>query len=139
MKLFRWNVGGDIPDRCYYMGMCSVASECPGVPFLCFTKNTDIVRLQRPSNLRIVASAWPDTHLDLTLDGHRAEMSNWLAMVGDSAPIAWVALKGAKGKAAIAYEEVRKTQKSTKCKGKCEECGLCWWLTPGQSVVFDQH
>ena len=142
VSYFRWHVGGDIPDREYYMGLCLVASRCPETRFMVFTKYTEVVPLSRPDNLRVVASAWPNTNLDVSLKDHRIELNNWYNIVKNHAPIAWmVPGKGDKSYATRAYNELRKkaSRKAKACSGRCDECFLCWDLGKKDGVVFEEH
>lgn len=119
--LFRWHSAGDIPDGDYLNRVITAAFICRNVDtqFMLFTKKYSLLRnpVMPMPNLTIIVSAWPGL-----------EMPNWL----------WV-------KYPVAYMrdpdflDPRIPESAITCSGKCETCGLCWGLKPGQSVVFDKH
>lgn len=119
-KLFRWHVGGDIPDVDYLCSMITVAHANPKVSFLCFTKQYEIVanfaKTHIPRNLRIVLSMWPGLKVPKGLE---------------HLPKAWMH---------DCKDPDKRIPKSAEaCPGACEACGLCWGLGMGQSVYFDKH
>jgi len=58
-ELFRWHVGGDIPDPTYYEKMRLLAHMFSDIKFLCFTKRLEFVAEHiPPRNLRLFISVW---------------------------------------------------------------------------------
>lgn len=116
ISLFRWHVGGDIPDLRYLYMMCRIAGGFPEIKFLVFTKKYLIVNkiLRKPANLSIILSAWPGF-----------ELYNPMHL-----PVAWMQ----------DGTETRVPEDALECHGGCEECGLCWELPRiGKDVVFEVH
>jgi len=116
VRLFRWHVGGDIPDLRYFYMMCHIATQFPDTKFLAFTKRYGIPpqAVTMPKNFTIVLSAWPglDLHNPMNL------------------PVAWMQ----------DGTETRVPKDALECHGDCAACGLCWELpTIGKDVVFEEH
>ena len=119
--LFRWHVGGDIPDTLYLRDMIWLAHVMPTWKFLAFTKRYAMLEwnhLAIPPNLRIVLSGWPGLPL---------RNDDLMRLF----PVAW--MRDPKNP----DERIPKTAKH--CPGNCTKCGKCWALKPGESVVFDKH
>ena len=112
---FRFHVGGDIPDREYFLMIRSIASNFPGTKFLVFTKRYDILTpadFQRlPGNLTVILSRWP---------GVPAPAGGF-----DAVPNAWLA------------EDPERPQNADECSGKCDICGDCWGRS--SDIVFHRH
>lgn len=131
-KMFRWHVAGDIPSVEYLHSMIWAAHWYPKVKFLCFTKRWDLVstgytdrRLSptgtsaTPSNLRIVVSRWP---------GDSEPRGPWVS----SLPQAWISTDKR-------APTPSRRQGVFACPGRCDTCGKCWALKPGQHVVLKKH
>ena len=128
-ELFRWHVGGDIPDNgydgegdAYAGGICAVADDFPDVRFRIFTKRYAVVRrnakmLKSCPNLTVSLSMWPGVKC------HAATLKAWSA--------SWV--RDPKN------PDPRIPADAKECSGRCDTCQLCWGLKPGESVVFDKH
>jgi len=122
VKVFRWHVGGDIPDMEYLLGMITLAAANPAVEFLCFTKRYELLAgyvadgSRFPKNLKIVVSMWPGLKVPDGLERF---------------PKAWMRDTKCLDK--------RIPAGARKCPGKCTACGLCWKLPAGKSVVFQLH
>ena len=121
-ELFRWHVGGDIPDADYLYGMLGLARLHPETRFRAFTKKYDIVKAQardirKHKNLTVSLSMWPG------LKCHPATIRAWST--------SWV--RDHKN------PDPRIPETAKECSGKCDTCQLCWGLKPGESVVFDKH
>jgi len=114
--LFRFHIGGDIPDEEYFRYMCGTGDYFPGTDFLCFTKNHELVYdnmdLATP-NMQMVYSMWPGWG-DENLPGRKAWMQDGT--------------------------ETRVPKDAIKCAGSCDYCGMCWNLDNiGRDVVFTKH
>ena len=115
-ELFRWHVSGDIPGDAYFRMMKRVAASNPGTKFLCFTKKARYARQHTPDNLKMVLSLWPGVPL---------------AAQDINLPAAYVR--------DVKNLDLRIPIDAKPCPGKCDTCGECWTLGPGESVVFDRH
>lgn len=114
IRFFRWHVAGDIPDLRYYVRMKRIARKYPQVKFLVFTKQYDFVSgADIPENLTVVFSSWPGL-----------ELSNPAGL-----PVAWMQ----------DGTETRVPEDARECPGRCDQCGMCWSLNRGESVVFHRH
>ncbi len=115
-RLFRWHVGGDIPDAYYWDEMRKIALIFEDVKFLVFTKKYRIVGNDNcviPDNLSVVLSAWPGLKIVNPLKFPLAFMQD-----------------GSEDRISNAVE----------CYGSCETCGMCWNLQSlGKNVVFYKH
>lgn len=121
-ELFRWHVGGDIPNSEYLEMMCMLAHRFPAVKFRAFTKKFDLVRadaalIRKNPNLTISLSMWPG------LKCHPATIKAWST--------SWV--RDPKN------PDPRIPETAKECSGKCDTCQLCWGLKPGESVCFLKH
>lgn len=116
VPLFRWHVGGDIPDVVYAQRMFSTATIFPKTKFLCFTKRYDILPAflteAIPENLKLIISRWPGD----TIPDHARTL-----------PMAWLA------------EDSRVPHDAFPCPGKCDICAMCFNLPMMASVVFKKH
>lgn len=127
--LFRWHVGGDIPERrncelggAYLGGMCNIADTFPDVSFWCFTKRYDFVRanakqIKGTPNLNVILSAWPG----VKLDGRTRRA--WPVCYADDPK----------------QPDPRIPADAVACSGNCEKCLACASLAPGQSVKIKKH
>lgn len=113
VNLFRWHTAGDIIDQDYLDNMVKIVLEFPTMRFLAFTKNHGLDYSNLPANISVVFSmwvGWGDTEMSM--------------------PRAW-------------YQDGNKSRVPTdamECFGKCDECGLCWYLKDlGRDVVFHKH
>jgi hypothetical protein len=123
-RLFRWHSAGDIPDVNYWYRMHRLAVQHPGTKFMAFTKAYDTLAWARlygdqtlPGNLTVLLSGWPGMETPQALK--------------QVYPTAWMN-DPKKPDPNIPVDAIP-------CSGKCETCGVCWALRPGQSVVFDRH
>lgn len=126
---FRWHVSGDIVNAEYFEGVIRTAFDRKDTYFLIFTKKYNIVNewikahgdsvKALPENLTVIFSEWSDLY---TVDNPY------------NLPVAKVVLTG---------EEHEYKSNEFKCLGNCEVCQRagcgCWFLQPGQAVVFPQH
>jgi hypothetical protein len=101
---FRWQVGGDIIDREYLIGMIRVAIENLQTRFLAYTKHYEILpRVESiPENLRLVVSAWPG----MDLPDHVREY-----------PIAWLSTD---------QRQATRQREVHQCEGRCDTCLECF-------------
>lgn len=121
-ELFRWHVGGDIPDADYLRGMLIVASAFPDVKFRAFTKRYDLAREARKDilkreNLTVSLSMWPGVYV------HPSTIKAW--------SVSW--LDDPKN------PDPHIPADAIPCSGRCDKCQVCWGLQPGQSVVLHKH
>jgi len=127
-RMFRWHVGGDIPESggdlggAYIGGMCSVADAFPDTAFWCFTKRYGFIRanstmIRGTPNLNVVLSAWPGVRLD-----GRTRL-RW--------PVCWVRDP--------LHRDFRIPKNAHPCAGDCEKCQVCAFLKPGESIVIRKH
>lgn len=130
--LFRWHVGGDIPDvidggvsdlgMWYTQGMRFVADAFPGTRFWCFTKRYDFARanaaaIRKTRNLTVLLSAWPG----LKLDGRTRRA--W--------PVVYV--RDPKN------PDPRIPATAFECMGNCDKCLACADAAAGDAVVINYH
>jgi len=118
--MFRFHVGGDIPDPEYLQRMCGLAAAMPETKFMAFTKRYDWAwdaRKFLPFNLQIVLSAWPGVTIP--------------AKYKRRFPVAW--MRDPKD------PDPRIPKSAFECDGGCDKCGMCWLLKPGCAVVFEKH
>lgn len=119
-KMFRWHVAGDIPDQSYLSWMWSIAVARYKTKFLVFTKRQDLIRATTKKdlylpNFKIVLSMWPGLRNNKSLPQPRA----WMLDPKNPDP--------------------RIPADAKECDGNCNNCGYCWGIMPGQSVVFRKH
>ena len=111
-RLFRYHVGGDVPDSTYFINMLHIADLFKETEFLAYTKNFLLPELTAPTptNLTVILSMWPGQP-DPGLNGFRR---SWLS------------------------HDPRAPLSAFPCPGKCSVCGYCW----GQDrddIKFDLH
>lgn len=126
-SFFRWHVGGEIPNRGYFIGMNAIAIKNPDVRFLCFTKRYDIVNtclenIKLPQNLKVLFSAAPNTKMENPF--HLPESH-------------------------VAFEDSSKNtchhpeSMVWHCPGSCDVCRCagagCWFMENGAAVIINQH
>lgn len=119
--MFRWHVGGDIPDYDYLFHMIELARRHPHINFLAFTKRFEYsyFNLVDAPNLVVVLSMWPGMK-----DAPRH--NNY----GFYMPRAWCQ----------DGTEERMPEDAILCGGSCMECGMCWSLRSlEKDVVFNIH
>jgi hypothetical protein len=123
ITLFRWHVAGDIPDMDYLREIYKTAEYTPGVKHWVFSKkftllaNARKARWVKPDNLTIIASAWPGVKMP--------------AIVRKNYPVAWMLDPK--------DPDPRIPAEAQECPGKCDVCGLCFAMKPGESVFFRRH
>ena len=127
-KLFRWHVGGDIPDRfpgegyAYIGGMVNVAGHFPDTVFWAFTKRYAAARaaaklIRGRPNLNVVLSAWPGVKLD-----GRTRRAWPVCYVDDPK-----------------NPDPRIPADAFRCAGGCDKCMKCAELKAGEAVVIAAH
>lgn len=118
--IFRWHVSGDIFSSWYLDDMRLIAEKCKDVQFWAFTKQFNILerydRKMIPKNLNIILSIWPP---HLPSDDLMKEYG-------------------------CCYFQDKKEsydvpEDAYVCQGDCEECQVCTYLVPGDSVVIYKH
>lgn len=112
--LFRFHVAGDAPDAKYAKSMCTIASLHPTIKFMAFTKRPESWFRNMPFNLQIIYSQW----------------KGWKES-NDGGIRAWMYDKK--------DPDDRIPKDALPCPGKCDQCGVCWRLQPGDNVVFNKH
>lgn len=110
-SMFRWHVGGDIPDEEYLVYMKDIATRLPDTKFLVFTKKYDMPFYRTLGNLQVIYSAWPGLEVP-PRDGHR---------------VAW-----------LEDDERRPSKGVHMCKGSCDECQYCFGPLE-KDVVLRRH
>lgn len=118
-RYFRWHSCGDIVSIEYLHMMIGVAVAYPDVRFLAFTKKFELINEAGwiPENLNIVFSAWDNSF----------QIQNCYHY-----PVAFIRFKDVTRNPAFPADV-------KECPGHCSSCFLCWKMSWGQSVVFDQH
>ena len=112
-RYFRYHVAGDILNQRYLNRMNKLAREHTGTTFLAFTKRYDLDYSNRPDNMSIVFSAWPNSPMPKT-----------------DLPVAYMQ----------DGTETRVPNNALECPGDCEHCGMCFDLEKlNRSVVFHKH
>ena len=111
-RLFRIHPAGDFESSQYLSLWKELAERHPEKRFLAFTKQ-DFYFADCPDNLRIVWSAWP----------------GWAVEPPEGLPVAYVDGLG----------EDRIPGDAWRCSGRCDDCGACWSLEPGEAVAFPLH
>ena len=129
LRFFRWHVGGDIINSDYFRGMLSVARANKNCEFLVFTKNYDVVNSYVdnggaiPENMHIIFSDWRGAEID---NKYNFPLSS----------PRWTTADG------VEYGP-NVTGIKKECGGNCSacavECGGCWSLQPGETIIFDAH
>lgn len=122
-SFFRWHSSGDIVDMGYLIGMIKLAKEIQRTRFLCFTKKYELVNQwissngNLPNNLIIVFSAWGE----------------WIPHNPYNLPMSYVRFK----------EDDELPKDGIECNNYCGDCCSqekgCWFLTHGESVIFNKH
>ena len=116
-RFFRWHTAGDIPTQGYLAMMFRVATACPDINFLAFTKRYEFINNcpdTTPENITIVFSAWPGLKMDNPYEFQVAWMQDGT--------------------------EDRVPESAIECPGHCDECGMCWALDKiNKDVVFHKH
>jgi hypothetical protein len=109
-RFFRIHESGDFYSQAYLDKWCTICKSCPGTKFLAFTKSFHLNFSNRPENLTVIWSIWPDTDLDNVPAGPRAFAGD----CGDTEAI--------------------------ECPGGCDACGMCWDIVKvGRNVHFHIH
>jgi ferredoxin len=113
--LFRIHESGDFYNQEYVNAWVNVIRSFPNIQFLAFTKSftLDFSEMRRPDNVTLICSIMTDTTLE-PIQGLPK------AFAGDCNGIDW--------------------EKTLKCPGSCDDCGMCWQLPKtGMNVHFDMH
>jgi len=110
--LFRWHVGGDIPNQEYVGVMTEVADAFPETSFLAFTKAYSMDYSGILDNMHIVYSAWAGMPISTDF------------------PIAYVKELDNRGEDhEIVYD----------CVGDCRSCRQCWEAEKGSAINLHLH
>lgn len=123
--VFRWHVGGDIPDGGYLSMMRRIAVMHEGTTFFAYTKRYDLLEQVAglgPSNLVLIASRWPGLPCPEVVDR--------------MFPRAYYVPKGGADEGQMV--EWGKWRMLT-CPGSCAECNFCWTMGPRDTVIFHHH
>jgi hypothetical protein len=114
LRFFRWHPAGDIPFPGYLDMMIAIANIFPKCRFLAFTKRGEWVEARHrdiPKNLVIVVSHWTNYQPDTP---HYPT-------------------------ADVEFRDGETVRGGYRCSGSCKSCKLCWYLKPGERVVFPEH
>lgn len=120
--LFRYMVGGDIPNQEYLDSAYALAKKLPETKFLIFTKRYSLEVSTPPKNLTVVISTWP---------GYPAP-SKYIGKL----PFAWVD-NGSENRILPTF--MKCAHFSVLIKLNCFQCRTCWNLTPQDNIVFPKH
>lgn len=119
VKLFRIHSSGDFFCEAYAMMWYRIAKMFPGIRFLAFTKQWDIVRsipFHELDNFSLVLSGW--TGIEIPDDLRRYYRCAWC----DDGT------------------EDRIPADAMLCPGSCESCGMCWYLKElNRDTKFIKH
>jgi len=110
IRLFRWHVGGDIPDQIYLEGMYHVSREIRHIDFLAYTRRDWAVPASG-INFNVIRSLWLEEKDD---EEERKSL-----------PYPW-------------FKVVPKGEPAT-CTGNCDRCARCWHLKPGEGITVNLH
>lgn len=105
----RIHESGDFYSQAYLDKWIAICRALPGKTFLAFTKSFHLDYSDKPSNLVIVWSIWPDTDLTRVPAGPRA-------YAGDCGKV-----------------------RAVECIGQCDACGICWKARGKFAVHFSIH
>jgi len=110
--LFRWHVGGDIPNQEYLGIMAEIAESFPETEFMAFTKAYSLDFCGVPSNFHTIMSAWAGMPINTDF------------------PIAYVKeLDNRWEDHEIVYD----------CAGDCRSCRKCWEAEKGSAITLHLH
>lgn len=116
---FRWLVAGDVPDDQYMTGVLTMANRYPDTNYCLFTKNYrilhELVRVYRPKNLTILASAWPRHPISDAIREHYR--------------VAWMQ----------DGTETRAPKNAIICEGSCLTCLKCYNPRIKRDVILPIH
>lgn len=146
VERFRWHVAGDIPCQGYLDGMNLVASCNPTTRFLAFTKRADLLNVDRVPNLQLVFSMWPNLLTFLRIRSpqfrHLTKDEDLYRFIESRAPIAWMVPANRAEVNDTWYLNSLDTVERVEglsCSGHCDQCFLCWYTTPGSSILLREH
>lgn len=110
IKLFRWHVGGDIPDQNYIDGMYYLSKKIWWIDFLAYTRR-DWALPYSTKNLKIVRSLWLG---EVDSERDRRDLKYpWFKVLPKGEPAT--------------------------CQGGCDRCAVCWYLKPGTGMTVNLH
>lgn len=117
----RLHASGDFVDEEYFKMIIRIAKKAKHVKFMAFSKRYDMINNyiaqgnKIPSNLKIIFSGW---------------YGGWTFDNPYNLSVAYV----------YNPKENNEIPKNAKiCKGKCQQCFICWNLKKGESVRFEKH
>lgn len=109
--LFRIHESGDFYSQAYLGKWFEICRALPHIRFLAFTKSFHLDFADKPDNLQIVASVWPDTDMDKV-------PKDWpRAYAGDC----------------------KLPANTVECHGNCDQCGVCWYFDQNKKVFQAVH
>lgn len=110
-RFFRVHESGDFYSQAYLERWFAICRACPTVRFLAFTKSFHLDFGNKPANLQVIWSVWPDTDMSKVPSGPRAYAG-----------------------------EFKARRKTLECPGGCDHCGMCWDIRKvGADVHFSIH
>ena len=119
IKLFRVHSSGDMFSVEYAMMWYRLAKQFPGIRFLAFTKQWDVIRevpFFELGNFSVVLSGW--TGIAIPEDLREKYACAWC----DDG------------------QETRIPENAMQCPGSCESCGMCWYLKElNRDTKFTKH
>ena len=117
-KFFRMHSSGDFFSVAYAQMWERLIAKHPGIKFLAFTKQFDVVRavdFSALANISLVLSGWPGVEIPEDLKSKYRVA--YCVDHGDAAPTGAI-----------------------ECPGNCDTCGMCWNLAAiGRDVYFNKH
>ena len=108
--IFRIHESGDFYNSAYYFKWCAIARRNPEIRFFAFTKCFGLFSYDRPENLVLIASVFPDE----------------ARPVPDNAPVFETVNKG-------------DTREFQQCHGHCDDCGICPFAADDMRVWAEMH
>lgn len=114
----RVHSSGDFVNMAYLEMICRIASKRPYMQFLAFTKKYDLINSflhngnSIPANLTIVFSYWKNYKMNNPYYFPVAAIDQHLDSIPDN---------------------------GFHCGGKCDLCYKCWYMAPGETVIFKKH
>lgn len=125
--MFRWFIGGDLPDREFLDGIEDLARSFPKIDFLMFTKRGEFLPAYGtfPENLAVLVSMFPGWS---PAGEHAREYPRAFLWIEENPDHR---IRDGVGLGHI--DEV------FRCEWNCTECRRCWTLSPGDVIVFPKH
>lgn len=125
--LFRWFIGGDLPDPLFLDGAEDLAVAYPDIKFLMFTKRGEFLPTYGtlPENFAVLVSMFPGWSPAGEYADEYPKAFLWIPddpdhRIRDGINLGYI-------------DEV------FKCEWNCVECQRCWKLTTGDVIIFSKY